>query len=201
MVELNQEEQQVMVTTIIEALVDGLRIHDEQLNKKAFLAMILIGPDLIPALEGKAREKKTRPEHRERLVQTARWIETNGKQSGNEGQAVINYLVDALRVSHTKLNANAADALCNLPVEVVDELVPVAFLNRKKTGYCVRLLRVVERIGQIPAAEDHLRLITLAKCGNERIHEAVRRAMMSAHPQKWDVLAAWERFGIPAAES
>lgn len=194
MVELNQEEQQAAAAAIMDALVDGLRIHDEQLNTKAFLAMTQVGPSVIPALEEKAREKQTRPDHRDRLLQTARYIETNGKQPGNEGRAAVNYLIDGLRVSNKKLNAKAADALCRLPPEIVDELVPVAFLNHRKIGYCVRLLGIIERIGQIPKAEDHMKLMALAGSGNAKIHEAVRRAMMNAHPQKWDVLDAWEKL-------
>ena len=194
MVELNQQ-QQAMAVPIVEALVDGLRIKDEHLNKKAVLAMVLIGRDLTPALEEKAREKQTRPDHRERLLSAARWIEANGKQLGNEGRAVIDFLIDSLRLSNKKLNEKAADALCSLPPEVVDYIIPVAFVNRKKTGYCVRLLGVIERLGTIPDPTTYPTLILLSNCGNERVHEAVRRAMMSGHPQKRDVLGAWDRLG------
>jgi hypothetical protein len=61
---------------------------------------------------------------------------------------------------------------------------------------------VIERIGQIPKAEDHLKLVLLAQCGNEGIREAIRRVFISSHPQNWDVLGAWERLGrSPVADS
>jgi len=110
-------------------------------------------------------------------------------------ECTIQFLIDAQRPSNKKLNEKAADALCGFPPEVVDTMVPIAFINCKKAGYCVRLLGVIERIGQIPNAENHMNLIALAGRGNAKIHEAVRRAMMSGHPQKRDVLGAWDRLG------
>ena len=180
---------------IMDALVDGLRLKDEQLQQNAVLALTVIGRKALPFLEEKAKCKKTKPVHRERLLRVAQWLETFGSKPGNEGRTVVNYLIDALRVGNKSLNQKAADALCGLSADVVDRLVPVAFLNWKKAGYCVRLLGVIERIGQISNAENHMNLIALAGRGNERIHEAVRRAMMSAHPQKRDVLGGWDRLG------
>jgi hypothetical protein len=192
--ELPAGQQGLTIQAIMDALIDGLRLKDEQLQEKAEAALTRIGRKALRFLKDKAQCKRTLPDHRDRLLRVVQYIEAHGKQPGNESRAVLDYLIDALRVSNKLLNAKAADLLCSMSAEVVERLVAAALINHRKTGYCVRLLEVIERIGQMPKATDQLELMILARRGNKRIYEAARAALISTHPQNWDILGGWEEI-------
>lgn len=134
--------------TVLDALIDGLRVTDARLNEHCELALQAIGPQVIPALTA-ATNSVTQPAHRRRLLAAIELVEDAGASSPQVGGYVWRALLDALRVKEVELNAKAIRAFCCLPAgKTAFELLSLATYERCRKGYSQRLRLASMLVGQ-----------------------------------------------------
>jgi len=97
------------------------------------------------------------------------------------GQVLVDLMIHALRVTGDVLNAHAAHLLAQLGGEHVCRLVREAASRRNSPAYRLRLLDVIERIGELPTADDWLTLTVLAADKNLQIRHAAARCLVRWH--------------------
>ncbi len=93
-------------------------------------------------------------------------------------QAFMDVLFHALRVTDTELNKNAAFLLTQMSIAPVRRLVLGAARRKNRVPHRLRMLAVVERIGQLSGADDWMDLSILAADPNEQIRIAAGRCLM-----------------------
>ena len=163
--------------TVIHALIDGLRISDQNLNDKCLTALRSVGGRVVPFLRAVANEQSTKVPHRRRLINAIELIKRADAIDACVSVHVVAALFEALRVHNKRLNSKAMAAIQHFPGSLVNHLIAEAVCNRKKTGYCVRLLAVAEQLGTPPDAMRHLDLFLLASPAKPELREAVGRLL------------------------
>jgi len=98
------------------------------------------------------------------------------KNGRNPGRALRELMFEALKSEAVKLNQLAAEALALVGPVVVRELV-IELLTSKKVGYRVRLLGVIETIGEVSNPIDHMELFNLTDDKDSRVREAAVRTI------------------------
>lgn len=91
--------------------------------------------------------------------------------------ALMDVLFHALRVTDESLNKNAALVLSQLGGDPVSRLILEAARRKNRVPHRLRVLAVIERIGQLSSADDWLLLSTLAADPNEQIRVAAGRCL------------------------
>jgi hypothetical protein len=109
-------------------------------------------------------------------------------------RAVQLLIFEALKVDAPRLNDLAATALLAIGPDVVSTLM-AEIANSKNVRYKLRLLVIVERIGEVLDPADHLQLFELSQDRDSRIREAAVDAILATkgRPQVIPVVA------LPAA--
>ena len=133
--------------TVLDALIDGLRVTDIQLNERCELALQAIGQRALPSLTA-ATNTATRPAHRRRLLAAIELIEDSDAQPSDATQCIWRALLDALRVSDDQLNAKAVAAIGRCHPSAVFELISLATYHRRNKGYSQRLQVAAMRVGR-----------------------------------------------------
>ena len=163
--------------TVIDALIDGLRISDRSLNDKCLAALRSVGGRVVPLLQAVANDQSTRTPHRRRLINAIELIKCSDTVDVCISVHVTAALFEALRVHNKRLNSKAMAAIQRFPGGLVNHLITEAVCNRKKTGYCVRLLAAAEQLRTPPDAMRHLDLFLLASLAKPELREAVGRLL------------------------
>lgn len=133
--------------TVLNALIDGLRVNDRQLNEHCELALRAIGQRVIPALTV-AANAATKSAHRRRLLAAIELVEDSDAQPSDIGRCVWRALSEGLRVSDDHLNAKAIAAFGCFPPNAVFELLSQATYARHRKGYSQRLQVAAMRVGR-----------------------------------------------------
>ena len=163
--------------TVIHALIDGLRISDQNLNDKCLTALRSVGGRVVPFLRAVVNEQSTKAPHRRRLINAIELIKRGDAIDACVSVHVVAALFEALRVHNKRLNSKAMAAIQRFPGSLVNRLITEAVCNRNKTGYCVRLLAAAEQLGTPPDAMRHLDLFLLASLAKPELRKAVGRLL------------------------
>ena len=154
------EASQRRTAAILAALLDGMRIQDGPLNLKCCLALLAIGDGAIRYLNLLIDDRGTRPTHRQRLRDIVARIGRKERPRQDAVECGTAAFLEEFPISDRRINNLAAHAFAQLGEGSVDRLITAAVLNRRKSGYCERLLSVAERIGR-PSVEGYLDLACL----------------------------------------
>ena len=90
-------------------------------------------------------------------------------------------MLEALKSEARKLNQLAAESLVLTGPIVVHELVREV-LTTKRIGYRVRLLGVIEAIGEVPEPADQMELFNLAQDKDSLLRAAAARTIFAVGP-------------------
>jgi hypothetical protein len=101
------------------------------------------------------------------------------------GEAILALLLEVLRTTNQKLNAMAADILVRIGSPAIGPLVRQAVISRS-AGHRIRLLGVVERIGDMPDPDSHIELGTLLADKRPEVRNAVLRVLAVVRPRGED---------------
>jgi hypothetical protein len=93
-------------------------------------------------------------------------------------QVLVDLMFHALRVKDAALNAHAAHLLAQLGGRPISRLVREAAVRRNGLAYRLRLLGVVEQVGEVPTAADWLTLSALAADKNPQVRAAAARCLV-----------------------
>lgn len=167
---------------VIDALIDGLRIDDQELNGKCLAALRSVGGRAVPRLRAVVHDRATRASHRRRLIGAIAAIDDFLAIDAQAGKHIVDFLLEALRVHNVKLNDKAVAAFGCLPGEPVNRLIMEAVCNRKKTGYCARLLRAVDKVGGRPDFDRHMDLFMLTSHGDKSVQRLAVRLLFKFGP-------------------
>jgi hypothetical protein len=91
---------------------------------------------------------------------------------------IVDLLLHGLRVKDEKLNAIAAELFARQGSCAIRQLVLEAASKKNSPAHRLRLLAVIERIGQLPDPDDWFALNVLAADKNPKIREAVGRCLV-----------------------
>jgi HEAT repeat protein len=97
-------------------------------------------------------------------------------------RAVRLLLFEALKRDDPVLNQLAAEALVAIGRDVVPTLM-IEILASAKVGYRLRLLQVIEAIGEMPDPGDRVELFNLTRDRNARVRAAAAQVVCAVGPQ------------------
>lgn len=164
---------------VAQALIDGLRITDVQLNQKCRQALRSIGSCVIPWLVASVNDQSIGETHRQRLLATLDGIDESEGMNSRVGAHALEALLAALRVSNTVLNRKAGEALAFVGPDIIDRLISEAVANYGKRGYCLRLLRAAEQTGQRPGVAAFFDLWNLGLHKDPAIQKQAMKVLTS----------------------
>ena len=101
----------------------------------------------------------------------------------NPAKAIQKLLFEAMKREDDVLNELAAEALTSIGTDVVYTLVLEALTSRQ-TGYRLRLLRIIENVGEITDPAAYLDLMALARDDDPKIREAAVRTVHALGPHR-----------------
>ena len=108
----------------------------------------------------------------------------------NASRLMGDLIFATLKSEASGLNRLATELLVAMGGEVVHELIAEARTS-KKIGYKLRLLRVIQNIGEVPVRDDHLELFTISGDKDPRVRAAAARAIAAVGPH------SSRRRGVP----
>lgn len=97
-------------------------------------------------------------------------------------QLIIDMLFHALRVNDRVMNALAAEAFRQMGPELSRRLVLEAARKKNSLSHRLRVLGVIERVGQLSGPDDWLDLSLLAAEKNPQIRDAAARCLARHSP-------------------
>src|SRR5213596_925930 len=97
-------------------------------------------------------------------------------------QLVVDLLFLSLKVKNAALNEHAAEVLRRTGPELTRRLVLEAASRKNSLGYRLRLLGVVERIGELSGVDDWVDLNLLAADKNPQIRHAAAGCLAAHSP-------------------
>lgn len=145
--------------TVIDVLLDGLRISDPTLNDKCLAAIVSIGERIVSHLLAAANDRSTRAPHHARLVAAAELVRDSPVIDARAGELILEAMFDALRVHNEKLNAKAIAAIGCMPSGFVNCLITEAVCKHKSRGHCARLLRAADEVDGRPKKFSAIRTV------------------------------------------
>lgn len=117
-------------------------------------------------------------------------------------RAIHRLMFEALKREDTRLNELASEALAGMGQVAVHTIVLEA-ATTVETQYRLRLLRIVEQIGEVPDPDDHLLLFEMTRDQDFRVQHAAARTIMvlRRHRKVIPVVAMPTAVERPAASS
>jgi hypothetical protein len=99
----------------------------------------------------------------------------------NPAAAVGELILEALQREDPSLNGLAMEAVVAIGRDAVPTLV-AEVLATDDVPYQLRLLRVIEEIGEIPDPADHLEIFSLVRSRDSRVRLAAARVIWAVGP-------------------
>lgn len=93
-------------------------------------------------------------------------------------QVFLDLLFHALRVKDARLNEHAAEVFRRLDTDTVRRLVLEAAHKRNSSAHRLRVLAVIEGVGQLSGVDDWLDLNVIAADKNPQIRHAAARCLV-----------------------
>lgn len=174
----DSHRQTTGVFTIVEALIDALRLRDEPLHRACSDALVVIGHRAVPRLQEVAADPQASLLQRDRVLVVMQRIQASGELGADAGKLILRALLHCLRVSNQRLNQKASQALVQTGPGVTDYLLHEAVRHRDQPGYCVRLLQAAAAAGGTATVSHRLDLFFLAGDKHERVRNAAAQLLL-----------------------
>jgi hypothetical protein len=148
---------------IFDSLIAGLGVASCKLDPKCKAALRAVGGRAVPYLHAAAAEAS--PRRRKQIETLAATISEDQDSSPDAGHLVPEALVTAVIVQTDRADTSLIPAIRSLGPAFVDILVQEAVIHFRRAAVCLRILRVIEQLGDPsqPLAQMDLFILTASK--------------------------------------
>lgn len=130
--------------TIVDLLIDGLRIDDVRLNQLCQRAMQSFGRGCDELLEVLVQGPQLADVHRDNMQAAIRWIRNRRQPSHDSQPDVVRAIVETFRIDDERINEKSLATVQLLPSQFVDALTNAASSPILRPEHCLRLLDGIE---------------------------------------------------------
>lgn len=179
---MSHEAMTKQALTIIDALIDGIRVADAKVRDRSSQALRAIGIRVLPRLSEVVDKRSTTPRQRSQLRELIERFPAFENPAANISQLIANALIESLRTRDARLTNKVMAALRELPPTIVSPLIFAAAAQRKSRGYCLKLLRAVRELGHPVTGSGRIAMVLLIQPTTDPlIQEEAARVMALEH--------------------